>query len=285
MRRATLSVLRGICQMPAYVAYEKEFFRDEDLDVTIRVSPTAWMVPDQLAAEEAAFAVIPWTRVATSAERGVPLVAVAGSGYEEAAVVVRNGIETGEVRTVALPAEGGMKDLTALALLEHLGWHDVRRLRQPSGDGAVLALVGEGADAASMIEPYATMLSEIGIGRVVKRTGDVWPGAPGCCLATTCALRDASPDVVLAVVRAFARGMSFVGERPDEAAEIASAYIGVHPRFIRAALRANHPRLDGIRNRDAMEKVLSLMKRLRYLADGPGDFVDTRFIDRITGAR
>src|SRR6185295_7522958 len=102
MTKATLYLLRGICQMPAYVAYEKEFFRDEGLDVTLHLSPTAWMVPEQLAAGEAAFAVIPWTRVATSKERGVPLVAVAGSGYEEAAVVVRSEIETGEVRTVAL---------------------------------------------------------------------------------------------------------------------------------------------------------------------------------------
>ena len=35
---------------------------------------------------------------------------------------------------------------------------DADRVRMPSGDGAILALVGQGADAASMIEPYATCL-------------------------------------------------------------------------------------------------------------------------------
>ena len=83
------------------------------------------------------------------AERGGDgnrLVLIAGSGIEEAALVLRTGLSQEDVRSVAVSNEGGIKDLTAMALLRRLGWNDVRLVRQPSGDGAILSFVGQGAD-------------------------------------------------------------------------------------------------------------------------------------------
>lgn len=273
--RIAFSLLRGICQMPAYAAFEKGFFRDEGLDATLNVEATATLVPGRLASGASQFAVMPWTRVAVSDD----LVVVAGSGHEEAAIVVRDGLELGEVRRLAVPREGGIKDLTAMALLESLGWNGVEQWRQPSGDGAIIALLGRGVDAASMVEPYATMLAELGVGRVVRRTGDVWPGAPGCSLTTTRRFRQEAEDVVFAVVRAFARGADLVREQPDEAAELASRYVGIHPRFIRAGLRANQPRLEAIADARAREPVLALMRKLGYLQGTPSGYVDLGFLE------
>src|SRR5207237_9407318 len=92
MERILMSLLRGICQMPAYVAKEKGFFFDEGLDVEIEIQPTAWMVPERLRSGAVQFAVIPWTRVAAASARGDELMLICGSGYEEAAVVVRSGL-------------------------------------------------------------------------------------------------------------------------------------------------------------------------------------------------
>lgn len=281
MRTLPFAVLRGVCQTPAYVACETGLFRDEGLDVRLHVEATAWLIPHRIAIGEAAFAVLPWTRVAQSERGDVPLVVVAGSGTEEAAIVVRRGLVPAEVRTVVLPREGGMKDLTALALLDSLGWSSVEILRQPSGDGAILSLIGEGADAASMIEPYATLMSDLGIGTVVRRTGDVWPGAPGCSLATTRRLAASDPQLVEAVVRAYVRGARRVQESPDEAAAIASRYIGVAPAIIRRALAMNRPDVGAIRNHAAIAKVLALMVRHGYLEREPEGCVDTAFLDRV----
>ena len=66
-----------------------------------------------------------------------------------------------------------------MALLRQLGWKDIRLVRQPSGDGAILSFVGQGADAAAMVEPYAAMLESLGLGRVLLRTGDVCRGPRG----------------------------------------------------------------------------------------------------------
>jgi ABC-type nitrate/sulfonate/bicarbonate transport system substrate-binding protein len=281
MEALRFSLLRGVCQTPAYVATEKGYFSDEGISAELQIEPTAWMVPAKLESGHSHFAVMPWTRVAAAQEDEIPLVAVSGSGHEEAAIVVRNGIEPSEVRRVTVPLRGGIKDLTAMALLQSLGWDDVEIRRQPSGDGAIISLFGQGCDAASMVEPYATMMEELGVGTVIRRTGDIWPGAPGCSLTTTTRFRDADRGVVEAVVRAFARGAEFVRDDPRATAEIAAHYIGVDERFIEAALSRNRPHVDALRNEEAMDQVLSLMVRLGYVEAAPSGFFDLSFLDRL----
>jgi NitT/TauT family transport system substrate-binding protein len=280
-RAIRVALLRGVCQTPAYVAHDQGFFADEGLRVEVDVAPTAWLVPHKLSTDEVQFAVMPWTRVA--AEPGRPFVLLAGSGWEEAAIVLRRGLAESDVRTVAVPLRGGIKDLTAMGLIRSLGWTHVQQLRQPSGDGAIIAFLGQGAEAASMVEPYATMMEELGVGRVIKRTGDLWPGAPGCSLTTTAALRDREPDTVARFVRAFVRGATFVREEPARTADIAYRHIGIAPRFIRAALERNLPDVDALRNRGAMDQILDLMRDLGYLRGEPGEYLDLSFLDAAQG--
>jgi ABC-type nitrate/sulfonate/bicarbonate transport system substrate-binding protein len=282
MERLNLSLLRGICQMPAYVAKEKGFFAAEGLEVEIETQPTAWMVPERLLDGSVDFAVIPWTRVAAGSAQGDEMVLICGSGHEEAAVVVRAGLELDQVRTVAVPQPGGIKDLTAAALMQSLGWDDRQKIRLPSGDGAILTLVGQGADAAAMVEPYATMLEELGVGYVARRTGDFWPGAPGCSLTTSRRMLAERPDLVERVVTAFVRGSQCTHEQPDEAAAIGGAYIGVHAKFVRAALRHNRPNVDALSSVDSMNKILDLMTELGYLEQRPTDFTDLSYLRAAT---
>jgi NitT/TauT family transport system substrate-binding protein len=280
MRPARFALLRGVCQTPAYVAHEKGFFADEGVEAALEIVPTAWVAPTRLENGDCEFALIPWTRAAAARAGGVALTVVCGSGHEEAAIVVRSGLDPADVRRVTVPLRGGMKDLTAMALIDSLGWSEVDVRRQPSGDGAIISLFGQGCDAASMVEPYATMMEELGVGRVVRRTGDVWPGAPGCSLTTTARQIEADPELVEAVVRGFVRGARFVRENPRETAEIASAYIGVSEAFIEEALRRNVPDPDAIRATDAMDEILRLMVELGYVDSAPAGFVDLTFLER-----
>lgn len=268
--------------MPAYVAYEKGFLKAEGLDAELEIAATAWLVPHKLTSGDCQFAVMPWTRVA--AEGGLQLVLLAGSGCEEAAIVIRNGITLAEVKKVVIPQRGGIKDLTAMGLIKSFGWTDIDLIRQPSGDGAIIAFFGQGADAASMVEPYATMMEMLGVGKIIRTTGDLWKGAPGCSLTTTLEFKNRAPEVVQGMVRAFARGGAFVGQNPEEAAEIASRYIGVNSRFIREALRKNQPNLDALRNDTAMEAILRLMQELKYIDQMPSNFMDLTFLDRVAAS-
>ncbi len=275
-----LSLLRGVCQTPAYLAHARGFFEQEGLVSSVSISPTAWLIPEQLLSGAIDFAVIPWTRVAAAEKGEAPLKLLCGSGHEEAAIVVRNGLDPAEVRTVAIPREGGMKDLTAMGLLESMGWSGAEQRRFPSGDGAVISFFGQGADAASMIEPYAAMMEHLGVGRVVKRTGDVWPGAPGCTLSASAALIQRDPDLVQRVVNAYVKATAYARAHPDDAADVAAPFIGIHPEIVRRALRANLPDNNAIRHTDSMALILALMKQLGYVATIPEQFADLRFLDR-----
>ncbi len=282
MTRIRLSLLRGICQLPAYVAMEKGFFAAQEIEAEPQLAPTAWTVPERLKTGEVDFAVIPWTRVAADVPRdGNRLVLIAGSGIEEAALVLRTGLAPEDVRSVAVPNEGGIKDLTAMALLRRLGWNDIRLVRQPSGDGAILSFVGQGADAAAMVEPYAAMLESLGLGKVLLRTGDVWPGAPGCSLTTTSALIERDADLARRVVTAYVAAARFVLESPDEAATAGEKYIGVSAAIIRRALASNRPDPRAIRNDEAMSQILALMADLGYVKSTPQGYRDLRFLEAL----
>jgi len=280
MEGIRLSLLRGVCQIPAYVAVDEGLFREEGVDPEVEVAATAWMVPSRLAAGDNHFAVIPWTRVAASGN----LVLLAGSGIEEAVLMVQAGVSPEDVRSVAVPVEGGMKDLTAMGLLASVGWQSAEIRRFPSGDGAIIAFVGQGADAASMVEPYAAMLEARGMGRAHRRTSDLWPGAPGCSLATSRSLVHKKPDLARRVVRAYVRGAALAHEDPARAATTASRYIGVAPNFIERALEANRPDVDAIRNTGAMDEILALMRRLGYVSETPRDYRDLSFLDEAQAA-
>ena len=279
MDKIVFALLRGVCQLPAYVAHAKGFLRDVDIDAELSIAPTAWTVPQRLVDGEVHFAVIPWTRVAADNSRN-RLTLISGSGFEEAAMVVRNGMTVEQVTAVAVPNEGGIKDLTAMALVQRLGWQEVNIVRMPSGDGAILSFVGEGADAASMVEPYATMLEHLGLGHVIQRTGDVWPGAPGCSLTTTSNVIAAKPDLVQRMVGAYMRGAGFADTNRDESAEIAEKYIGLSAEIIRKALDANRPNPDAIRNQAAMDQVIGLMIQRGYIDRAPSGYKDLSFLDK-----
>lgn len=273
------ALLRGVCQIPAYVAHEEGLFADEGLNVELEIAATAWLVPRKLAEGDCEFAVMPWTRVAAAEE---PLVLLCGSGREEAAIVMREGIAEDDVRRVVVPLRGGIKDLTAMGLIRSLGWNDVEVLRQPSGDGAIISFFGEGADAASMVEPYAAMMEALGVGRVIRRTGDLWSGAPGCSLTGVRPFVENHADTTERVVRAFVRGTERIAEDPERAAVIAADYIGVHPRFIAAALAANRPDPHALHSADAMREILELMVDLGYVEGMPEGFMDLSFLESVT---
>lgn len=283
METVSLSLLRGVCQTPAYVAQDRGFFARAGVDAQIDVAPTAWVVPQRLAAGEIDFAVIPWTRVATAKSHGEDLVVICGSGFEEAALVLRPDVELAEVQTVAVPQEGGMKDLTAVGLMRSLTWNPGEPMRLPSGDAAILAFVGRAADAAVMIEPFATMLEFLGMGVVMRRTGDVWPGAPGCSLVTSRRLTEERPELVRSVVGAYVRGADYLRDHVDDAAEVASRYIGVSAEIVRKAFDQNRPNVRALHNVEAMDQVLNLMIDVGYIKEKPEGFAELSFLDEVLG--
>jgi ABC-type nitrate/sulfonate/bicarbonate transport system substrate-binding protein len=127
------------------------------------------------------------------------------------------------------------------------------------------------------------MLESLGLGRVLLRTGDVWPGAPGCSLTTSSARIEQDPDLVQRVVRAYVAATRYVLDSPDDAAIAGEIYIGVSAAIIRRALLANRPDAQAIRNDEAMSAILTLMADLGYVETTPSSqsYRDLRFLDAL----
>ena len=78
------------------------------------------------------------------------------------------------------------------------------------------------------------------------------------------------------------RAIDNVTHNPEAAAEIAAPLVGVEAGIVAAAIRANPPRADGIRNREVMERILSFMKELGYVDQVPRGYADLRFMDAVS---
>ena len=128
------------------------------------------------------------------------------------------------------------------------------------------------------------MLEHLGLGHVIQRTGDVWPGAPGCSLTTTSNIIAANPDLVQRMVGAYMRGARFAETNREESARIAAKYIGLSAEIIRKALDVNRPNPDAIRNQDAMDQVIDLMIQRGYIDRAPTGYKDLSFLDEAEAA-
>ncbi|RZN61857.1 MAG: ABC transporter substrate-binding protein [Methanonatronarchaeia archaeon] len=274
-------LIRGVCQLPGYVAVEKGFFEDYGLDVSCRVDPTAWLLPGQLSSGSLDFAIMPWTRTVKSRSVGQDLTVIAGSGYEETAVVVDadsdiNELEDLKGRRISLPEAGGMKDLTSQAFFNRLGIDETNTdiYRMPSGDAAIISFLSGEVDASTNVEPYCSLAVEMGVGRVIARGEEILPNSPGCSVTTTEGLIDEDRDVVRDFLKALIKAESFVEENPDEASRMSRKYIGVAPEVTREALRHNQPRLDIRNSVESMSEITGMMKELGYIDSVPEKYYD-----------
>ena len=115
----------------------------------------------------------------------------------------------------------------------------------------------------------------------MRRTGDIWPGAPGCSLATSQKLLGDDPELVRRVVTAYVRGAEFVAAEPDRAAEIAAKFIGVSAQIVRQAFCYNQPHIQALHNMQVMDQILDLMVELGYLPSRPSGFAELGILDAV----
>ncbi len=282
-----IGLIRGICQMPGYVAYDKGFFKEQGLNVSCSVDPTAWVLADKLISGDISFGIVPWTRVVSARDRGDKLVVVAGSGYEETATVVRRDANIKNLselkgKRISLPVEGGMKDLTSQALFKKydITPENTEILRLPSGDAAILALLSGRVDATTNVEPYATMVVELGMGKIIARGKDILPEVPGCSLTTTENFLQDNPDIVLKFIKAILKAEKFCHKEPEEAAKISSRYIGISADIVREALKYNQPRTDITGSIDVMMQIVRLMKDLGYIKNTSQEFYNFELLKK-----
>ncbi|OKY77999.1 MAG: ABC-type nitrate/sulfonate/bicarbonate transport system periplasmic component [Candidatus Methanohalarchaeum thermophilum] len=283
-----LGLIRGVCQLPAYVAMEKDLFEEKGLDVEYDLDPTAWLLPDKLVSGQLDFTIMPWTRTVKSREQGKETVIVSGSGYEETAVVANkksdiNELEDMKGHKISLPARGGMKDLTTMFLFKNnvISQENMDIYRMPSGDAAMLSFLSEEVDLTTNVEPYAMLAVEMGIGKIIGRGKDILPKSPGCSVTTTDSYLEKNTKEVTKFLEALKEAEEFVKSNPKKASQLSSKYIGINPKVTEKALNYNKPRLDIRGSKEVMDEILELMIEMGYLDRKPSRYYDFSLLDKI----
>jgi NitT/TauT family transport system substrate-binding protein len=241
--------------LPLYVARSMGFFKDERLDLKLIVVNSRVSVP-ALIANEIHFGV--GGPAMTAALRGAPLKAVFfiynTSTFQ---FTVRPEIRSPhdlKGKTIAISSPGATNDQATRLMLVKLGLDPVRDVQFIAiGDAkARVIAMDTGQVAAAANNPdIAAELVRKGC-RILMHSGEVYP-VPFSGTAVNDRLIKQQPEMIRSWLRAHVRGLLFIRQRPEEAAQIA----------------AKELKLDSDISREATTQVLQFMS-----SDDPGGFTE-----------
>ena len=232
-------------QLAYYVASQKGFFTEEGLVVKDGVVFNAG--PEEMSAFSAGELDIGYVGTAPAvtfaAQDMVDILAVAQVNADGSSIVVRNGLEAGDVsalkgRTVAVPGHSTVQDfLLRLALSEAvLGEDEVNiiTLKPPE----MISALGSGQiDAFVAWEPYPQMAVAQNVGWVLENSSEIWPDHPCCVLVVDRGFAERNPDTVRRFVAAHVKATEYINDNSLEAADMGHLFTGQDSEVVEAAMK------------------------------------------------
>ncbi|QXE92647.1 ABC transporter substrate-binding protein [Geomonas subterranea] len=127
----------------------------------------------------------------------------------------------------------------------------------------ISALRNGDVDAFIAWEPYPAKASQMGVGRTLVSSGEMWPGHPCCVVVADAKFLASHPDQVNAVLRAHRQAVEWIGKNRDKAVDIAVKYTGMDEKTIRSAMKTVHynPTLDA----DGVRRYARFLTGLGYI--------------------
>lgn len=226
--------------LPLWVAMDKGFFREENIAVEIagvfRAGPE---IMTAFAAGELDAAYVGEAPATIAAARGVARVTVlAQANIEGSALVVSSAPSSRKKRdqVFAKPGYGTVQDLLLHKAVDAgLVKAGANTLVLPPPEMLIALKTGQ-IDGFVAWEPYPSRAEALGIGRVLARSGAIWPGHPCCVLVIDEALRRGRPGDCLALRRAHGKAIAFIRGDPEAAVSIAVRHTGMDSGAVREAL-------------------------------------------------
>jgi NitT/TauT family transport system substrate-binding protein len=228
-----------------YVAREKEFFKDEGLDV--REGGAFNSGVELMSAFSAGELDVAYVGVAPAvtfvSQNMADVKIVAAVNAEGSALVARNGLEGEDPaalkgRTVAIPGFSTVQDmLLGMALRKaDLAKADVNTVSLQPRD-MVSALRGFQIDAFLAPEPYPSMAVQEKAGRVLVNSGGIWPGHPCCVVVVDSDFLLRNPDTVRRVVAAHVKATDYIKKNSLEATDMARLFTGLERGVVEGAMK------------------------------------------------
>jgi NitT/TauT family transport system substrate-binding protein len=228
-----------------YVAREKEFFKDEGLDV--REGGAFNSGVELMSAFSAGELDVAYVGVAPAvtfvAQNMADVKIVAAVNAEGSALVARSGVEGEDPaalkgRTVAVPGFSTVQDMLLGLALRKAGLEraDVNTVSLQPRD-MVSALREFRIDAFLAPEPYPSMAVQEKAGRVLVNSGGIWPGHPCCVVVVDSDFLLRNPDTVRRVVAAHVKATDYIKNNSLEATDMARLFSGLERGVVEDAMK------------------------------------------------
>ncbi len=260
--------------LPAFIALEKGFFRDEGL--AVRVGGVFKAGPEEMSAfgaGELDFGYVGQAPATAAVFNGVADVQfIAQVNREGSAVVCRSGGGPESIRglkgmAVAIPGHATMQDFLLRRALaaEGLTYQDIRPivLKPPE---MLQALEQKNIDAFIAWQPYPALAAGRAWARVLLDSSAIWPGHPCCVLVASRSLCAARPETVRKIQSAHTKACAFIHENPDEALSIAVKYTSLDRSALAAAL--GHIRFYSRMEKEQGREFADFLKIQNYIKPG-----------------
>ncbi len=273
-----------IHQLACWVALDKGFYQDEGLKV--EVAGVFKAGPEEMSAfiaGELDMGYVGEAPATTAVANGAAKVVVlAQVNTEGSAVVVAKHSPIKRVQDLAgrLSAVPGHSTVQDFLLKKALAQAAV-----PAGKAKVVVIKPpemipalRSGQIASFIawEPYPARAQSSGVGRVLVRSGEIWPDHPCCVLVADQRFLKTRRAEALKMVRAHVRATDFIRRHPEQALAIGVKYTGMDAATVRLAM-ANvkytyHISVDG------EKQYVRFLAKLGYIKVKDADAFVKRFL-------
>jgi NitT/TauT family transport system substrate-binding protein len=240
-----LAYLQGdLHQLACWAALEKNYFKDEGLDVEVAGIFKAG--PEELSAFSAGSLDIGYVGQApattAAANKTADIVVLAQVNYEGSAIVVRKDSKITKFsdlsgKTVAIPGHSTVQEFLLKRSIIKFGLENNKIglivLKPPE---MINALASKQIDAFIAWEPYPAKAVTSGTGKILITSSDMWKGHQCCVLIADKKFYENNPDKIKGIIRAHIKATDFIGKNIDYSVEIAVKYSGMDEATVRTAL-------------------------------------------------
>ena len=257
--------------LPAFVALEKKFFKDEGLNVTVAGVFKAG--PELMSAFGSGDLDCGYVGQAPATAAVLNNVAkvkfIAQVNREGSALVIQSDDPAASFadlqgKSVAIPGHATMQDflLRRAARTSGISFETLRIivLKPPE---MLQALSQKQIAAFISWEPYPAQAVSDNNGKILLTSSQIWPSHPCCVLVASETLCRTRPATVRKILAAHQRACAFISDNPEAAISIGMQYTGMARATVAAALK--HIVFDPALDREKAGEFVEFLKDLRYI--------------------
>jgi len=260
-----------IHHLPLWIAIDKGFFKEQGLKVEIEgIFRSGPELMSAFSAGALDVAYVGEAPTVTAVANGTVKVAIlAQVNTEGSAIVVGNNSSITNItdlkgKQIAVPGYSTVQDFLLRKTFREPGANSngakVTIIKPPEMIGALRT---KQIEAFIAWEPYPAQAVNMGIGKILLSSGEIWRNHPCCVLVVDRPFAKVNSARVKQIIQAHEKSIAFIRDNPEEAVRIAVKYTGLDEKIVRTAMR-NVTYVSNL-NVDGLKEYVKFLNEFGYI--------------------